>query len=472
MQKLLLAALIVLGARAASPDWNQFRGPRFDNNFPGQQPPTDFGPSTNVAWKCEVTSGQGSLCIVGERIFLTGFDGKDTLEVLSLDRRDGAVKWRRGINPAKLEPYFTKLGTPASSTCASDGRRVVTYFGSFGLLCHDLGGKEIWRIEMPLPQTKDGFGSGTSPIIHDGLVYLLRDEDGPGQGMYAFDVKTGKEVWKRKRDGFRVSFGSPVIWDDSIAVIGDLRAKGYDLKTGEDRWVVRGLSAYPCTTPAPGSDGNLYIANWSNGSSNERNMPEWKDFLAMMDKDKDGKLSKSDAEGTFMADFFVLFDKNKNGYVDPEEWQESLDFMSRGQNAVLAIKPHGRGDITETHVLWKNDKGAPYVASPLFHDGNLYMIKDGGLLSVYEGATGKLLADRQRLGVPGEYYASPIAVGGRIYVAASSGVLVAVKPGANPEVLSKIDLGEPLSGTPAVVDNTLYVRTGSHVWAFKNPSNN
>jgi hypothetical protein len=204
---------------------------------------------------------------------------------------------------------------------------------------------------LPLPQTKDGFGSGTSPIIYDGLVYLLRDEDGPGQGLYAFDVKSGKEVWKRKRDGFRVSFGSPVIWDGGVVVIGDLRVKSYDPKTGADRWVARGLAAYPCTTPAPGSDGNLYIATWSNGSSNERNMPEWKDFLAAMDKDKDGKITKSDSEGTFLADFFAIFDKNKNGLIDAEEWQSSLDFMSRGKNVVLAIKPGGAGDITDTLYL-------------------------------------------------------------------------------------------------------------------------
>jgi len=299
---LLLAASAASSAQTTSPMWPQFRGPRFDNNFPGQRPPAEFGPERGVAWKRAIPSGQGSLCIVNDRIFLTAFDGKDTLETLAVGRRDGAIVWRRGVKPERLEDYLAKLGTPASSTCASDGKRVITYFGSFGLLCHDVDGQELWRVPMPLPQTKDGFGSGTSPIVHDGVIYLLRDEDGPGQGLYAFDVKTGKQLWKRKRDGFRVSFGSPVIWDGSVVVIGDLRVKGYDPKTGIDRWVVRGLAAYPCTTPAPGSDGNLYVATWSNGSSNERNMPEWKVFLASMDKDKDGKLSNADADGTWLAD--------------------------------------------------------------------------------------------------------------------------------------------------------------------------
>ncbi len=453
-------------ARAASPSWPEFRGPRFDNNFPGQQPPAEFGPDKNLAWKVAIPAGHGSLCIVGDRVFLTAFDGKDTLEILGVNRRDGSVAWRKPVKPAKLEPYFAKLGTPATSTCASDGQRVVTYFGSFGLICHDLDGRELWRVPMPLPETKDGFGSGTSPIIHNGLVYLLRDEDGPGQGLYAFDVKDGKQVWKRKRDGFRVSFGSPVIWDGSVVVIGDLRVKGYDPATGADRWVVRGLAAYPCTTPAPGSDGNLYVATWSNGSSNERNLPEWKDFLVMMDKDKDGRLSATDAEGTFLADFFQTFDKNKNGYIDPEEWQGSLDFMSRGKNVVLAIRPGGQGDITESHVLWSNDKGAPYVASPLFHDGRLYLVKTGGLLTVYEGAGGKVLLDKERLGVAGDYYASPIAAGNRIYIASLTGTVLALKPGDKLEIVNRAELGEGIAATPAVVDNTLYVRTDGHLWAF------
>ena len=229
---------------------------------------------------------------------------------------------------------------------------------------------------------------GTSPIIHQRFVYLLRDEEGPGQGLYAFDLQTGKEVWRRKRDSFHVSFGSPVIWNSSVVVIGDLRVKGYDVENGTDRWVVRGLSAYPCTTPAPGTDGNLYLATWSNGSSNERNMPSWEDFLAGMDKDKDGNVSASDADSTWLADFFTVFDKNKNRKVDEEEWQKSLDFMGRGKNVVLAIRPGGQGDITDSHVISSNAERHPYVSSPLYAE------EDGSTSSrpvVYSLCMGRLL---------------------------------------------------------------------------------
>ncbi len=468
MKLALITALALQGALLAAdkPAWPHFRGPRFDNTFPGEKPPLDFGPEKNLLWKTAISSGQSSPIIAGDRLFVTGFDGKDSLETIALSRKDGSVLWRHAEKPAEIETYFLRLGSPAAPSCATDGERVVSYFGSAGVICHDVEGKELWRVPMPLPQTKDGFGTGSSPIIHEGVVYLIRDEDGPGQGLYALDVKTGKEIWKRKRDGFRVSFGSAVIWDDSVVVIGDLRVKGYDLRTGEDKWIVHGLAAYPCTTPAPGSDGNLYVAVWSNGSSNEPNLPTWEQISGMLDKDKDGKLSPKDCEGSFLADFFTVQDRDKNGFIEQAEWQAGLDFMSKGRNVVLAIRPGGKGDITKTHVLWENDKGAPYVASPLYYDGRLYLIKDGGLMTVYEAATGKLLTNRERLGVQGDFYMSPIAVDGRILVASQPGIVVTIQPGDTPKVLATTDLAEPLSASPAVAGDTLYIRTREHVWAF------
>ena len=88
------------------------------------------------------------------------------------------------------------------------------------------------------------------------------------------------------------------------------------------------------------------------------------------------------------------------------------------------------------------------------------------MLTVYDGATGKLLVDKERLGVPGDYYASPIAAGGKIFIASLSGVLVTLTSGDKPEVLTKASFGESISATPAVVENTFYVRTAGHLWAF------
>ncbi len=275
-------------------------------------------------------------------------------------------------------------------------------------------------------------------------------------------------MWKRSREEFRVSFGTPVVWDGAIVALGDTRAKGYDLKTGEERWLVRGLSAYPCTSPTPGADGNLYIATWSPGGSADEPMPDFDALLKMMDKDGDGRISRAEMAPTPFKDFFDVNDKNKDGYWERAEWEGNLNWMKRGKNAVLALKPGGHGDITETHVLWNNEKGAPYVASPLYYEGKLFMVKDGGFATLYDAATGKTLYEKQRLGVPGDYYVSPTLVNGRIYLAATSGTLLVLDAKATdkPTVLSKLDLGDYLAATPAFADGKIYIRTKEKLFAF------
>lgn len=461
---LLLALSSTLHAASL---WPQFRGPAGQSTAANETLPAELDTARNLIWQTALPGGASSPVIVGSRAFLTGFaEGK--LITLGVSLADGTVLWRHETTPEKLETYMEKLGSPAASTCATDGERVVSYFGSHGLICFDLDGKLLWEAKLPVAQSKDGFGTGTSPIIHDGLVYLLRDEVGPGNGLYAFDAKTGAQVWKHSREEFRVSFGTPVVWDGVLVALGDSRAKGYDLKTGEERWLVRGLSAYPCTTPTPGTDGNLYIATWSPGGSADEPMPSFDDLLKMMDKDGDGRISRAEMANTPFKDFFDVNDKNKDGYWERAEWEGNLNWMKRGKNAVLALKPGGHGDITDTHVLWNNEKGAPYVASPLYYDGKLFMVKDGGFATLYDATSGKLLYEKQRLGVPGDYYVSPTLVNGRIYLAATSGTLLVLDAKATdkPTVLSKLDLGEYLAATPAFADGKIYIRTKEKLFAF------
>jgi hypothetical protein len=159
--------------------------------------------------------------IAGDRIFLTGFeDGR--LVVFCVKRSDGALLWKKAVATDGIEPYFQKLGTPAAPSCATDGERVVSYFGSCGLACHDLDGNELWTLKMPVTQTMDGFGTGNSPIIHEGRVYLTRDEYGTASGFYCLDVKTGKEIWRAPRWDVQVSYGTPVIWDGALVTVCDL----------------------------------------------------------------------------------------------------------------------------------------------------------------------------------------------------------------------------------------------------------
>ncbi len=466
MRTTLLLLALATTVHAGS-SWPQFRGPSGASSAAQERPPAELDTAKNLLWQTIIPPGSSSPIVVNDRLFVTGFaDGK--LITLAASLKDGTILWRHEFTPEKMESYIEKLGSPAVPTCATDGERVISHFGSFGLIAFDLDGKILWEAKLPTAQSKDGFGTGSSPIIHDGLVYLVRDEDGAAQGLYAFDAKTGKQAWKQSRHEFRVSYGTPVIWDGALVVIGDSRAKGYDLKTGEERWIVRGLAAYPCTTPTVGSDGNLYIATWSPGGSADEPMPSFDDLLKMMDKDGDGRISRAEMAPTPFKDFFDINDKNKDGFWERAEWEGNLSWMKRGQNAVLALKPGGHGDITDTHVLWKNDKGAPYVASPLFYDGKLFLVKDGGFATLYDAATGKLLYEKMRIGVPGDYYASPAFAGGRIFLATTTGTVVVLDAAATDKstIVGKLDLGDYLAASPAFADGKIYFRTKEKLFAF------
>src|SRR5262245_55086895 len=161
-----LALALGLGATAGAGEanWPQFRGPDGRGVAEGKAKlPAKFGPTTKVLWKTALPAGWSSPCVWGTRIFLTGFDPKTKkLETLCLDRAKGGVLWRKAAPADALEKVHT-TNSPAAATPATDGERVYVYFGSYGLLCYDLKGKELWKKPLPTPKTR--FGSGTSPVV-------------------------------------------------------------------------------------------------------------------------------------------------------------------------------------------------------------------------------------------------------------------------------------------------------------------
>jgi outer membrane protein assembly factor BamB len=140
----------------------------------------------------------------------------------------------RRLLSKQLEPYYKPEGSPAASTPATDGTRIVSYFGSCGLFCDDLSGKELWKNEMSTVSLPGKFGSGVSPIIADGLVILVRDEMQDPR-ILALDTSTGSPRWETKRRS-RVSYSTPVLWDApsgrQVVAAGNGHLTGYDVKTG------------------------------------------------------------------------------------------------------------------------------------------------------------------------------------------------------------------------------------------------
>jgi outer membrane protein assembly factor BamB len=450
--------------------WPQFRGPAGSGIAEEQKPPVEVGPDKNVKWKVAVPSGLSSPIVVGDKLVLTAFEN-DKLYTIAYMRADGSEAWRTEAPAAKIEQFNKEHGSPAASTCATDGERIVSYFGSCGLFCYDLAGKELWRYEMPTAETIAGFGTGNSPVIVDGLVVLDREEVKTPK-IVALDLASGKPKWEKKRESVS-AFSTPAVWETpegkQIATAGFKKMIGYNLATGDEVWHVDGMPSACCTTPVTG-DGKLFFAGWSPGDPAEKDfkMPTFDAVLKEGDTDKDGVLSKEESLKTQLKGFFDIQDADKDGKLTREEWDRLLKFSAESRNSAFALKPGGSGDVTNTGVIWKQTKGLPYVASGIFYRGQFVLVKDGGIVTAYDADTGEKLYEKRAV-ASGGYYASPVAANGNIYfVSLDDGTITVIEGGSKPPktVAKNPPLGERTAATPVIADDTLYVRTAGHLYAF------
>jgi outer membrane protein assembly factor BamB len=448
--------------------WPRFRGPNGSGVADKAKPPVEIGPEKNVKWKVSAPEGLSSPIIAGDNVVITAFDdGK--LYTIAYRIKDGKEAWRADAHATKLEAFMKTEGSPAASTPATDGKRIVSYFGSCGLVGYDLKGKELWKFEMPPAASAGDFGSGVSPIVADGNVVLVRDETKDSK-IVAVDVKTGSRKWEQKRLS-PASYCSPVIWDTAdgkqVVSAGHARMIAYDLKNGSEKWFLNGMPAGCCSSPVA-ADGALYFAGGggSGPDDKEMQMPPFDGMLKNLDKDNDGALSRDEAEKAFQG-FFDNQDANKDGKITRDEWDAILKFMSEGKSSVLALKAGGTGDVTTSGLLWKKTKGFPYIASALVYRGQYVMVKDGGIVTAYDAKTGTEVY-QERVAAAGKYYASPVAANGNIYFTTLDGAVTVLKAGSDKAevVATNPKLGERTAATPAVAGDTLFIRTDKHLYAF------
>ncbi|MCX8156907.1 MAG: PQQ-binding-like beta-propeller repeat protein [Verrucomicrobiae bacterium] len=443
--------------------WPQFRGPQAAGVAAGSFP-TVFGPKTNVLWVVEVPAGHSSPCIWEDYLFLTATEGERLL-TLCYNRRDGRELWRQGVVPEKPE---RGMGAMASPTPATDGRRVYVYFGAFGLVSYDFAGKEIWRRPLPTPVTQHG--AGASPVVANGVVVINRDADVDAH-LLAVSAEDGRTLWDVKRPEARRGFATPLLWPahqpELVILPGTLQLAAYRLKDGAAVWRARGLPNEMVASPIFG-EGLFFAAGWTPGAGMPV-LPGFDELLAQGDQDKDGRLTREEApQGTARRDFTYV-DADKDGFLTRSEWESIRAIYEKSENALLAVRPGGEGDVTATHVAWKQNRGLPYVPTPLYYEGRVYLVKNGGLFSCFEARTGRALYQEERLGALGDYYASPVAAGGKILVCSQAGMAVVIKAGDTLEVLARNPMGERIMATPAIVDNVLYLRTQGRLYALGEP---
>jgi outer membrane protein assembly factor BamB len=406
------------------------------------------------------------------------------LWTIALRTRDGRERWRR---PAPVEALETvhAFSSPASPTPATDGERVYVYFGSFGLVAYDFAGKEAWRHPLETPPTK--YGTASSPIVRGEHVIVQRDGNSTASELRAVDRRSGRTAWTAARPTLKESYSTPMSWvhtrGEDLITVGNGRVTAYDPTNGRERWSAKGVTFQPAAVAVAG-DGLLFASS-PGGGGGEVDAPAWADLIRDHDANGDGALASAevpetvgvhlrkevprDVPGNFLTIRYVLgiTDGDKDGVTTQAEWDAFGAMRAANQSNVLALRPGGEGDVTDTHLAWKGLRGIPEMPSPLLYRGRLWFVRDGGILTSYEPATGRIVLDPQRLGTGGQYAASPVAAAGRIYAANVNGTITVLEAGDSLQVLSRNDLGERILATPALVRDTLYVRTEKHLWAFR-----
>ena len=462
-----LILITILTTVAAASDWPQFRGPNCSGLPAKDAPlPADIGPAKNVLWKTALPPGHSSPIVVGERIYLTGVRQK-RLVTIALERKSGKVLWEVEAAAKSLEKVH-KIGSHAQSTPVADEERVISFFGSSGLFCYDRAGKQLWH--RPFGPFQNDFGAASSPVLAGDWIILCQDHD-QKSFLMALDKRTGDTIWKTDRSDFLRGFCTPVIWDSAgqkqVVVAGTLRVAGYDLKTGKEIWTAWGISRTICATPVVGDDGWLYLSGWAAGGDPGASIDvePFDDVIKLRDKNGNGKLERAELANHPFQERFTQVDTDGDGSITRAEYERFRELFQKGRNAVIAVRPGGKGDVTETHVTWKNTKQVPFCASPLYHDGLVYTVKTGGLFSCLDGKIGKALKVG-RLPDNGNYYSSPVAGDGKIYVLSERGTAAVIRAGRDWQVQSTSEFDENVYGTPAIADGRIYVRTSGNLYCF------
>jgi outer membrane protein assembly factor BamB len=468
MLRLIVLVSCCLVLAAAPPDWPGFRGPNRAGVDDGGALPAKFGHGKNLAWRTNLPPGASSPAIAGDRVFVTAYEG-DELLTFAIGRASGNVLWRRAITRQRSERTH-ELNNAASASPATDGSNVYVFFGDFGLVSYGAGGGERWR--LPLGPFRNLHGMASSPMLAGDKVVLICDQDVDAY-LLAVQKDSGKAAWRKDRPEVVHGFSTPTLFEPpgaapQLIVPGSYQLAAYDPATGEKLWWVRGVT-WQVKTAAVVDDETVYLSAWAPGADagSRRFFPPFEEVIAEADSDGDGKLSPEEIpEEMRHPGSWTAIDLDGDGYMDAREWGfYRARWASR--NVTLAVRPgNARGDLTETHVEWEYERAVPVVSSPLLYRGKLYTIKDGGILTVFEAASGDVLHQGRVTGAIDKYYASPVAGDGKIYLLSETGKIAVLDADDPARVLAVNDLEEPGYATPAIADGTIFVRTGRALYAF------
>ena len=484
-----LVLLLTARTPAQADDWPQFRGPNCSGiSREGKPLPTKFSATENLRWSAEVGDGVGGAVVAAGRLFVSGMTGPETVTLFAFDASSGKPLWKREWATGPLAEIHA-TNSQASSTLAADADRVYFYFSTLGLMAVDAKtGADAWKAEIPTPFFVFKWGPGMSPVLYKDLVLFCQDDD-INPALRAYDKATGKLRWSDDRLDMAVNYSHPVVCTvdghDEIVVAGTGRLIGYDPATGKRQWFAKVLLRNIKTTPVV-VDGVVYISVQSSAIANQ--------WLAAVDQDekvgnKDQKLDKQEIQAyvgkqtisaAFFARTFDRGDENGDGFLEGAEIDRAFlhpdnfagaDFTKSGDAAaeqyILAVRGGGTGDVTNSHVLWRHKtRNTDHIVSPYVSDGRMFLVKEGGVTTVFGTDRGVAAREPKRIGLGGRYFASPVSGDGKIYAASENGTITVLKNDADYEELAVNDVGDAIVATPAIADGRLFVRTRKRVMSF------
>jgi outer membrane protein assembly factor BamB len=406
---ILSAACGLLSCAAANAEnWPRFRGPNGTGVSADKDVPIKWSAAEGVLWKTPIPGrGNSSPIVWGDRVFIqsSAADGSERW-LFCLNAASGEVLWKQSAVGRAAHTH--DKNTLASSTPTTDGERVYAVFwdGKDLLLnAYDFKGAQVWSRNL------GGFvsehGAGISPIIYDGKVFVADDQgdqtDKPPSMVRAFHAKDGTDAWKAERKSFRASYSTPFILkgdkgEPELIVASTAGVTGYNPDDGAEIWnYVWSFPGNPLRTVAsPILAGGLVIANAGEGGA--------------------------------------------------------------GRRSLLALRPNGKGDVTNTHLVWEDHKSFSYVPTLLASGDYLYGVNDQGFATCNFAKTGAEVWTHRLSKTGINISASPVLIDGKVYAASEEGDVYVFE--ATPtafKLLAKNSLGEGVMSTPAVANNRLYI---------------
>jgi hypothetical protein len=194
-------------------------------------------------------------------------------------------------------------------------------------------------------------------------------------------------------------------------------------------------------------------------------MPSFDDLLKEAGEERLGHLTRAGSEKTKLKGYFDDYDPNRDGKITQDEWDAQVEYQASGRNVAFALTPGGAGDVTRSHLAWTVTRGLPYVPSPLVYRGLMYTVSKSGRLSAHAVKTGAAVFVGKQVGLE-QAFASPVAAGGHVYLCGLNGSVIVVRAGNTPVKVLSARLDDRITATPAIVGDTIYIRTSKTLYAF------